>query len=79
MPSRDGVVSATAAAPGRSEAEPRSVRFLAHELRRYEEEKRGEGEGDAGRCLAASAGGRWTARRRRRVRTEERSGGMARV
>jgi hypothetical protein len=33
-PSGDGVVSATAVAPGRSEAEPRSVRLLAHDTRR---------------------------------------------
>uniref|UniRef100_A0A0A8YMR9 Uncharacterized protein n=1 Tax=Arundo donax TaxID=35708 RepID=A0A0A8YMR9_ARUDO len=32
-PSRDGVVSATAAAPGSRAAEPRSVRLLAHEMR----------------------------------------------
>jgi len=33
-PSRDGVVSATAVAPGWREAEPRSVRLLAHDTRR---------------------------------------------
>ena len=32
-PSRDGVVSATADAPGRREAEPRSVRLVAHDTR----------------------------------------------
>jgi hypothetical protein len=34
MPSLELVVSAMAAAPGRMEADPRSVRLLAHEMRR---------------------------------------------